>query len=199
MVVDSRRKRSSHQIVSLLCVILVLVILSYYMLFNFPNRDQVIQVETESGVQATAGRTMDVVLYFSGSNRLSLVPEDRMIPLKAMLPDIAAAIVDELVKGAESSRLNATIPPGTEVRTVFFDRGILYIDFSRSLVENANLGSVGEMLFVYSVVNSLTEFSSIRQVQILIGGREIAGLRGDRGHLDLSQPFQRDLSMVAVY
>ena len=199
MGVESRRKSSSLKIVFLLSVILMLLLLSYYILFLYPNRDITTQPQAELGTQVSAGRTMDIVLYFAGSKRMSLVPEDRMIRLESMLPDIAASIVRELAKGTESSALRPTVPPGSEVRTVFFDRGTLYVDFSRSLVEKANLGTVGEMLFVYSIVNSLTEFSSIRQVQILIGGKEVSGLKGDRGHLDLHQPFERDMSLVGVF
>ena len=198
-MVENKKKSGTTQVVFLLFVILLLLLIGYYVLFEWSGQDTGEKAQEVQPDQAVSGRTMDVVLYFASSEKVSLVPEDRMIPLESLLPDIATAIVHELAQGPESSNLTPVLPAGIEVRTVFFDRGILYIDFGRSLVEKSNLGTSGEVLLVYSLVNSLSEFSSIQLVQILVGGKEVAGLRGDRGHLDLSQPFVRDTSLIGVF
>jgi germination protein M len=64
------------------------------------------------------------------------------------------------------------------------------LDFSRELQTLHTGGTTGEILTVYSIVNTLTmNFKEVERVQILIDGDEVETLVG---HLDLEQPFTRD-------
>ena len=62
------------------------------------------------------------------------------------------------------------------------------MDFSRDLVRHFTGGSTGEEMLVGSVVNTMTGFSEIRKVQILIDGEKVETLAG---HMDLSAPLTR--------
>jgi spore germination protein GerM len=63
----------------------------------------------------------------------------------------------------------------------------LVLDFSRELQTNHSGGSAGELLTVYSIVNTLAEnIHGISRVQILVEGNEVETLAG---HLDLREPL----------
>ena len=125
-------------------------------------------------------------LYFSDSQAMYLVPEKRKI---SQIPSLARQAVIELIKGPENSDLYSTIPEGTQVNEVYIADDIIYIDLSEEIFKNHPGGSSGELMTVYSIVNTLTEISSIKGVQILVEGNEKKTLIG---HVDISMPLLRD-------
>jgi germination protein M len=117
-----------------------------------------------------------------------LVSEKRKIPPTTSLA-MAKEVVIELIKGPASSDLYATIPEGTRVNEVYIADDIVYVDLSEEVFKNHPGGSSGELMTVYSIVNSLTEISPIKGVQILVEGNERNSLVG---HVDISMPLLRD-------
>jgi len=102
---------------------------------------------------------------------------------------LARQVVIELIKGPENSDFYPTIPEETQVNEVYIVDDIAYIDLSREIFENHPGGSSGELMTVYSIVNTLTEIPPIKGVQILVGGNEMNSLVG---HIDISMPLLRD-------
>jgi len=102
---------------------------------------------------------------------------------------LARQAVIELIKGPESSGLYPVIPEGTQVNEVYIADDIVYIDLSEEIFKNHPGGSSGELMTVYSIVNTLTEIPPIKGVQILVGGNEMNSLVG---HIDISMPLLRD-------
>lgn len=66
------------------------------------------------------------------------------------------------------------------------------VNFS-SDIKKLKGGSMDELLMIGSVVNTLTEFKEIKKVQILVEGRRVETLMG---HMDLSEPLERDESVM---
>jgi len=54
-------------------------------------------------------------------------------------------------------------------------------------------GSAGELITVYSVVNTLTELPGVKEVRWLIDGQAVESLAG---HLDLSRPVARSDEII---
>jgi spore germination protein GerM len=79
-----------------------------------------------------------------------------------------------------------------KVRSVQVKEGTATADFS-SDITHMNVGSMGEALAVAAIVNTLTEFPEVRQVQILVEGRKVESLAG---HVDVSRPVARNESLV---
>jgi len=102
---------------------------------------------------------------------------------------LAKQVVVELIKGPASSDLYSTIPEGTRVNEVYIADDIVYVDLSEEVFKNHPGGSSGELMTVYSIVNSLTEISPIKGVQILVEGNERNSLVS---HVDISMPLLRD-------
>ena len=133
---------------------------------------------------------VEINLYFSDSQAMYLVPEKRKIP---QTPSLARQVVIELIKGPENSNLYPTIPKETQVNEVYIADDIVYIDLSEEIFKNHPGGSSGELMTVYSIVNTLTEITPIRGVQILVEGNEKESLVG---HIDISMPLIRDENWI---
>jgi germination protein M len=196
----SKKKRNNPKIIFSLLIIVVIVIVGYLIFNKFivpvwerytekpvitkevPYKEEEIKevepVPTEEMVEAN--------LYFSDSQAMYLVPEKRKI---SQIPSLARQAVIELIKGPENSDLYPTIPEGTQVNEVYIVDDIAYIDLSEEIFENHPGGSSGELMTVYSIVNTLTEIPTIKGVQILVEGNEMKSLVG---HIDISMPLLRD-------
>jgi hypothetical protein len=68
------------------------------------------------------------------------------------------------------------------------------VDLSKEASQKHPGGSRGELLSVYSVVNSLTSnFPAVKRVQILVEDRQVSTLAG---HVDLTRPLSPDMTFL---
>jgi len=184
----SKKKKSSLKIIFTLVVFVLIIIFSYIIFNNFivpaweryiekPIKEVPYKEKEIKEVQPVPTEKMvEVNLYFSDSQAMYLVAEKRKIP---QTPSLVRQAVIELIKGPENSDLYPTIPKGTQVNEVYIVDDIVYIDLSEEIFKNHPGGSSGELMTVYSIVNTLTEIPPIRGVQIF-------------GHIDISMPLLRD-------
>jgi spore germination protein GerM len=130
---------------------------------------------------------MKVSLYFSSPDDEHLVVESYEIYRTSSRIDQIKQAVIALIEGSKKD-LDPVIPEGTVLKEVYLDKnGTAYVDFSIELVKNHPGGSSGEILTVYGIVNTLcANFSEIKNVQILVEGKEIETIAG---HLDTRYPF----------
>jgi len=196
----SRKKKNNIKVIFILSILVVIAIFSYTIFNKFivpvwerykekpvitkevPYKEE----EIEEVQPVPAEEMVEVNLYFSDSQAMYLVAEKRKI---SQAPSLARQAVVELIKGPENSELYPTIPEGTQVNEVYIVDDIAYIDLSREIFENHPGGSSGELMTVYSIVNTLTEIPPVKGVQILVEGNEMKSLVG---HIDISMPLLRD-------
>jgi germination protein M len=196
----AKKKRNNLKIIFILLILVVIVILSYT-IFNklivpiwerykekpVVTKEVPYKEEEIKEVQPVPIEEMvEVNLYFSDSQAMYLAPEKRKI---SQISSLTRQVVNELIKGPENSDLYPTIPEGTQINEVYIADDIAYIDLSEEIFENHPGGSSGELMTVYSIVNTLTEIPPIKGVQILVGGNEMKSLVG---HIDISMPLLRD-------
>lgn len=150
-------------------------------------------VEDTSRTETT---TRVVRLFFAAPDADKLQAEERTISRAASFVGEAKQAVDELIKGPQGD-LNPTIPEGTELRQLYIDgQGTAYVDFSRDLQTKHPGGTVGELLTIYSIVDTLTaNFEEIERVKILVEGSEVLTLAG---HIDTRRPFRPRYSLGRV-
>lgn len=160
------------------------------------------QTEPETGSDTGTdknqlGQEIEVTLYFSDDQAMYLVGEIREITINPSSPQMASKqageIVRELIAGPRDPDLIPTIPAETQLNGVEISEGVATVDFSEEIVTEHPGGSTGELMTVYSLVNSLTELPEINEVQILVDGQTIDSLAG---HMDLTQPLGRDDSII---
>ncbi|MDI6894655.1 MAG: GerMN domain-containing protein [Bacillota bacterium] len=127
-----------------------------------------------------------LTLYFADSQAQYVVPEVREVPRgNAPLPDL---VIQELIKGPTTPGLGITIPREARlVSSVKVEKGVAYVNFNKEFQTKHWGGSAGEMMTVFSIVNSLTELEGVRAVVFLVEGERLETL----GHLDLTRPVER--------
>lgn len=171
-----------------------------------PKKEPVLEpVENEAGQvqppvqpQVTAptvnegSETIQVTLYFADKEGTGLAKELRWI---TKVPGLARATLEELIKGpVATSGLSSTIPAGTVLLDLNIKPdGLAIVSFSNEIKANHKGGSTGEALTVNSIVETLAQFPTIKQVQILIDGQAVETLAG---HLDLTKPLLPTGSML---
>jgi spore germination protein GerM len=156
----------------------------------------------ESGAAATPAaedpaaveQKISVKLFFLAPDQPALLIEDREVAYSADLARQVRTVVEELVKGPQKG-LVGTLPPETKVIDTFVtSAGIAYVDLSKEAAQKHPGGSKGELLSVYSVVNSLTSnFPAVKRVQIVVEDRQVPTLAG---HVDLTRPLSSDLTFL---
>jgi spore germination protein GerM len=146
-----------------------------------------------AATEPTARKT--VTLFFLTDGDDLLHGETREIAAGPSVADEAERALAELVKGSTAG-LVAPLPAETRVRQVFITKeGTAYVDFGREITEKFSYGSSSELSAVFAVVDTLAyNFKTIKKVAILVEGAERETLGG---HIDLTQPFLPDFSIVA--
>ena len=138
----------------------------------------------------------EIKIYFADENASKLIAETRFVMLGAGTPTDAKTIVAEVIKGPQSDRLLPTVPAGTRLLAVYEVGDLLVLDFTHELQTNHTGGSTGELVTVYSIVNTLVEnLQRINRIRMLVEGEEVENLAG---HIDLTNPLSPDLKWSAA-
>lgn len=138
---------------------------------------------------------MDVAVYY-----IKATPTDMYLVREVHQVDktteVAQAALNELIGGTPATVCAARVlPPDTRILGINIDQGLATVDFSAEVLK-ANVGSSGEALGIASIVNTLTEFPTIKKVAFMVDGSKEKGMDW-WGHVGLyQQPFQRDVSQV---
>lgn len=147
---------------------------------------------TRPDIGAQPGETKEkVTLYFGDDQAMYLVPEEREVARGNRT--LEEVIIAELIKGPTKPGLARTIPEGTKLISVSVVDGVAYVNFSKEFQTKHWGGSAGELMTVYSVVNSLAKLDGIEKVQFLLEGRKQESILG---HMDTGQPITPDWKLV---
>lgn len=163
-------------------ILILLVLLIAFSAFYFWNRQ-------ERGIILDGAE--EVKLYFSTKDAMYLKAETRKI--EAGKTNKYVETINELIKGPVSKELNRTIPEGVRIREIRIEGNIAYLDFNQALVDNHWGGSTGEIMTIYSIVNTITQFPEIDYAKILVEGKEIETLAG---HMDTSVALEPDCNLI---
>ena len=131
-----------------------------------------------------------LTLYFANSDGSALVKEEMDVRYNSNQAK-ERVIVEKLIKGPTGNDLQATIPKGTKLLGTSIKDGICYLNFNEGL-KNTTPGVQPETV-IYSIVNSVTECSSVSRVQIAINGDSNVMFQES---IKLSEPLSRNLDIV---
>ena len=126
-------------------------------------------------------------VYYPNADGTKLIAVKRKVKSTAA-EDKYTAAVKSLMQGTKEKSQTSIIPKQAKLRSVKVEGGVARVDFSQDLVKHFVGGSTGEEMLVGSIVNTLTEFPEVKQVQILIEGNPVETIAG---HMDLSTPVAR--------
>lgn len=154
---------------------------------------------TEDTTPTQAGRksalSSQVSVYLLDANQELLIA--RRLETGGSGEAQAREVLEELVRisNDEQNAQSAPLPPDTSFHSIAVNEDLVTIDFDANF-RNQDFwgGSEHEYLALQALVNSLTEIPGIRRVRLLIDGKPIESLGG---HVDLSEPLERDESVIA--
>ena len=128
-------------------------------------------------------------LYFASDTGDELVDTYRTVVYNSNISQ-ERLVVEQVLKGPNSEVVYPTLNASTQILSVTTRDYVCYVNLDAAFLEEPY--SVTSRVAIYSLVNSLTELTTVREVQILIDGDST------RTFMDtsLSQTFERDLSVV---
>lgn len=119
------------------------------------------------GQQITAIQTVEMTLYFSSKNGEQLIKETQEVHYSSNI-SIEKLVIEHLLEGPKKSKGKSAIPPGTNLLNVTTVDGICYVNFDSAFMNQDY--RVQEPIVIYSIVNSLSELSTVSKVQISVNG-----------------------------
>ena len=160
-------------------IVLSIILLILGILFFFNPEDNSSNASNELTEYIPAQEFSDdeirktiISLYFKNIETNSLIAEAKAIDVKELYQDPYTYLINMLIAGPESEKLESAIPEGTKVNSCTLKGNTLYVDLSKEFVDNAPSGIAEESMVVYSIVNTLTELNEVSGVKILINGEE---------------------------
>jgi len=127
-------------------------------------------------------------------------PDEQGMKLRAVQKTVKSGSEDKytaalkaLLDGTKEKGLTTIVPKQAKIKSVKVQGDTAFVDFDQNLIKKFIGGSTGEEMLVGSIVNTLTEFSEIKKVQLLVEGKKIESISG---HLDLTKPVERMESLI---
>lgn len=146
----------------------------------------------EDEVAAPEQEMTKVTIYLKDQEKNCLVPVTREIP---KVTGIARATLEALFESKEEGNLRSPLPVATKVKDLNIKPdGTCVVDLNLDATKLPEDDPKEEALAVYSIVNTLTEFSTVQKVQIIVEGQVNKTFSG---HIPVDLPLMRNLSYVA--
>lgn len=130
-----------------------------------------------------------LLLYFPDPAQSYLVPEDRIAEFDSSLEK---TVMKELLKGPKSAEASP-VPKGTKLLGIERNGDTITVNLSGEFKKNHPGGGTGELMSIYTIVNSLTEIPGVIWVQFKIDGRFESSLTG---HMTFNKPIARNRALL---
>lgn len=145
---------------------------------------------SENTTQSSAPQTVKITLYFPNADASGLVPVDRTVQVSDQ--EVIKTMFNELA--SPPSGLEKPLPTGTILRSATVKDSVATLDLSSEFQKNFHGGSAGELMTMYSIVNTITTLPNVHSVQFLLEGKKLDGILGN---LDTSSPISRNDSLIS--
>lgn len=116
-------------------------------------------------------RETTLSLYFVNSDN-EIAEEIRKIDSKVLLNNPYEETMNLLINGPEDENLKSVIPKNVTINNITKNGECLFIDFSKEFVENQEDNVEIQGLAISQIVDTMTQFTEINSVKILIDGKE---------------------------
>lgn len=131
---------------------------------------------------------IEVKLYFGDKEGQRLVAENRQID---KTPGMARETIKELLKGPSQAEHTRLFPEGTRLLDINIKSdGTCIVDLSSEVRGFSN--SQRGKLMIYSLVNTLGEYPTVKTVNVIIGGEQVQSLGSQ---VNLAVPLKPDYKL----
>jgi len=96
------------------------------------------------------------------------------------------------MKPPADSNLHQLVPETTKINSIIVEDGLAKVDISKEFVEDRFQSDTVDIMLVYSIVNTLTEFPEINSVSLYIDGEKLDIL----GQLAIDEPIFRRSDLI---
>lgn len=159
---------------------------------NHPqNTNPAVLPESTNAATKEPVETKLITLYYANSNADKVVAEKREVEISKDT-QIEKLVFEELQKAPKTEGLYLPIPKGTKLLSASTEGGICTLDLSREFVDNSPGGTAGELMTLYSIINTMTELPDIDKVQFLIEGQK----EEVYVHAIFDEPFKRNDDII---
>jgi spore germination protein GerM len=142
----------------------------------------------ETGNNNSSNEEVTINVYYSDQNGEYLIGEARILSGSSKYVDA----ISEMMKEPIDSSLVKLIPESTKINSVTVKDGMANVDLSKNFVDDRFVSDTTDILLIYSIVNTLTEFPDVNSVEFYIDGIRLNVL----GQLDLQGPLFRRSDLI---
>jgi len=132
-----------------------------------------------------------LTVYYSTSDYRYLIPVTFGTKLES-LQEQAAYALQLLMQDPAQDNLRKPMPKDTEILDLSIESGLCIVDFSNDFYRNRPHVAATERLTILSIVNTLTQFEEISEVQFYVEGESLPLY----SNMDLSIRYVRDESAI---
>lgn len=150
------------------------------------DRDQIL---LEDNSLEMAENTLNV--YYADERYRYLIAAEEKTKLEGT-EEQAAFAISMLGAKPQNDALHATLPEGTEILDLSIEDGLCIVDFSADFYRNRPSSEAEERLTILSIVDTLTEFKEIENVQLYVEGEALSTY----SRMDLTMKFTRDETAI---
>ncbi|NQT66201.1 MAG: GerMN domain-containing protein [Actinobacteria bacterium] len=144
--------------------------------------------DKETSEESKETEPLTIKVYYTDSIVQYLVGEERII---SGTHKYLSAFMELLKPPLEPGHMTL-VPATTKINKISFDNGNIALDLSPEFVNDRFKGDAVDILLVYSIVNTFTEFSEVNTVSFYIDGKRLNTL----GQLDISSSLYRNESWI---
>ena len=144
-----------------------------------------------AGEQISKSMEATITLYFSNAEGNGLVRRYRTVHYTSN-ESLEKTVVKQLLKGPTDTSLKSTIPSSANIISVTVVDRVCYVNMDDAFRNDQN-SDVNESVVLYSIVNSLTELSTVDKVQISVNGDTSGKVRYN---LNLNTMYEWDDSLL---
>ena len=148
----------------ILGVIIFIVVIGAIVVFNIDIETEYIP---EREIEEVELRKTIVSLYFLEKETGEISKETRLIDSKELLKNPYEKILNMLVEGPQNNGLDKILADDITIIESKFENGIVTINFSKEFKDTKNINKTIE-----AIRKSLTEFTEVTNIKILIDGVE---------------------------
>jgi len=144
----------------------------------------------ESISDVNAFERTELTLYFTDEAGEQLYAEKREVVYNTNT-SMERVILEELISGPEEEGLYPTLDKNMKILSVSANENVCYVNFDAAFLSNSL--EVKEYIPIYSIVNSLSELTSVNRVQISVNGSKDGAFRDA---IPLNTLFERNLDYI---
>ena len=136
-------------------------------------------------------KRMNITLYFADESGTRLIECDREVVCSSTVSN-ERLVLSQLIDGPVEDGLYPTLSKDLKVISINVSEGICYVNLSSGMINNSL--NVSNTISVYSIVNTLTELSTVNKVQLVVDGTASPDL-----NIDVAEgPLERNLDYVGA-